>query len=260
MAALAAFLWLVAGMDRQAVDASRIALSKPTAVVALSGDALPGFPVRLSWSADGTEIYIRLVRRDRWGNETTFHRVITVQAGLVSSVEREPMWSHTYWALKSAYACPGAPDFRVDSETRTEQVSPTNSGIGGSIAQNSGDPYGPGFDIGPQGQAILARAMQSQMVTTVTMKIKGQLVSEFVNTSPMPGLMFGWAPEALDAVAFAGAKRRLVVMDQSGRRHEVPGTAGVLLPAWSPDGSRLVWLEQDGSRKFTVKLAGVSRR
>jgi len=257
MAALVAVLWLLAGIGPQAIDATRLTLSGPTTLVELSGGTLPGFPVRMSWSADGTEIYIRLVRRDRWGNETVFHRVISARGGPASTVQREPPWSHTYWAMKSTYACPGVPGFRVDSETRTEQVSPTSAGIGGSIAQNSGDPYGPGFDLGPQGQAILARAMQSQMVTTVTMKIKGQLVSAFVNTSPMPGLMFGWAPEGLAAVAFAGPKRQLVVMDQRGQRHEVPGTEGVLLPAWSPDGARLAWLEQGGSRKFVLKMTTV---
>ena len=258
MAALAAILWLVSGMTPQALDATRLALSKPTTIVELSGDALPGFPVRMTWSPDGGEIYVRMIRRDRWGNETVFHRFVFVAGSRVDTGEREPGWSLTYWALKSAYSCPGLPDFRVDSETRTEQVSPTNSGAGGSIAQNSGDPYGPGFDLGPQGQAIVARAMQAQMVTTVTMKIKGQVVSEFINTSPVPGLMFGWAPEGFGAVAYAGAKRRLVVMDQHGHRVEISGTSGVLLPAWSPDGARLAWLEQDGSRKFVLKTASVA--
>ena len=259
MAALAAVLCLVSGITPQTLDAQTLTLSMPAIMVSLTGDALPGFPVRMTWSPDGGEIYVRMIKRDRWGNETMFHRIVAVPSGRIETVEREPAWSNVYWALKSGYACPGLPDFRVDSETRVEQVSPTNSGVGGSIAQNSGDPYGPGFELGPQGQALMARAMQAQSVTTVTMKIKGQIVSEFINTSPMPGLLFGWAPEGFGAVAYAGSKRRLVVMDQHGHRFDVASTGGVLLPAWSPDGARLAWLEQDGSAKFILKTANVAR-
>jgi hypothetical protein len=261
MATLAAIVLLFQiGAGPQALDAAKLNFSKPAAVVEMSGDALPGFPVRLAWSPDGGEIYVRLVRRDRWANETVLHRVISVPAGQIRIADREPPWAVVDWARKSAYSAPGMPQFRVESETRVEQVSPTNAGAGGAIAQNSGDPYGPGFDLGPQGQAILARAMQSQMVTTVTMKIKGQVVSQFVNAQPIPGLMFGWAPEGLDVVAYADSKRRLVIMDRTGRRHEVRDTKGVLLPAWSPDGTRIVWLEQASSRKFVLTIANVSRR
>jgi hypothetical protein len=249
-----------AGAGVQPVVATRLILSKPAVVAELSGDRLPGFPLRLTWSPDGRELYLRLVRQDRWGNETTWHVVVTAADGSMRAADRDPAWSQVYWAWKSASACPGYPDFTVDTETHTESVSPTAAGAGGSIAQNSGDPYGPGFDLGPQGQAIIARAMQSQTVTTVRMRIRGQQVSEFVNARPISGLLFGWAPEGLGAVAYADGKRRLVVMDRAGHRHDARGTKGVLLPAWSPDGTRLAWLEQAGSRRFTVVVAGLSMR
>jgi hypothetical protein len=254
---LALVLQLSVGSN--ALDATKLVLSKPSAIVELSGDRLPGFPVRLAWSPDGAEIYVRLVQRDRWANETVFHLLISVPGGQIRTADREPPWAAIEWARKSAYSAPGLPQFRVESETRTEQVSPTNAGAGGALAQNSGDPYGPGFELGPQGQAILARAMQSQIVTTVTLKIKGQIVSQFVNGQPMPGLLFGWAPEGLDAVAYADAKRRLVIMDHAGRRYLREPTKGVLLPAWSPDGSRIVWLEQASARKFVLTIASVSQ-
>lgn len=238
----------------QPIVATRLAVSKP-AVVELSGERLPGFPLRLTWSPDAREVYLRLVRQDRWGNETTWHVLVTLRNGQVRAADREPAWSHVYWAWKSGYVCPGFPDFRLDTETRTESLSATSSGAGGSIAQNSGDPYGPGFELGAQGQAILSRVMQSQTVTTVRMRIKGQQVSEFVNTRPIPGLLFGWTPEGFGAVAYGDTKRRLVVMDRAGRRLEVRDTRGVLLPAWSPDGTRLAWLEQSGSNRFIIRVA-----
>jgi hypothetical protein len=258
--ALALALCLQVTSTPESIDAGRLILSKPTTVVQLSGDTLPGFPLRLVWSPDRHEIYLRLIRRDRWANETLFHYFISVRDGQIRIETREPSWAVTSWAGKSAYACPGLPAFRIETDTRTEIRSATNSGAGGAIAQNSGDPYGPGFELGPQGQAILSGAMQSQRVTTVIMKVKGQIVGEFINAEPIPGLMFGWGPAGFEALAYANSKRRLVVMDKTGTRHEARETKGVLLPAWSPDGSRLAWLEQTRSRTFVVTIADVARR
>lgn len=243
----------------QPIAAAGLTLSKPAAVAQLSGERLPGFPVRLTWSPDAGELYLRLVRQDRWGNELSWHLLVTPVDGQIRAVDREPAWSQLYWAWKSGDACPGLPDFRIDSETRTESVSATSAGAGGSIAQNSGDPYGPGFELGAQGQAIVSRAMQAQTVTTVSMRIKGQLVSEFVNTRAMPGLLFGWTPAGFGGIAYADTKRRLVVMDRAGHRQEMRGTKGVLLPAWSPGASRVAWLEQSGSRRFILYIADVHR-
>jgi ABC-type transport system substrate-binding protein len=50
----------------------------------------------------------------------------------------------------------------------------------------------------------------------------------------------------------------LVVMDRAGARHEVRGTKGVLLPAWSDNGRRLAWLTQQGRKKFVLTIADVA--
>ena len=114
--------------------------------------------------------------------------------------------------------------------------------------------------MGPQGQAIMQNVQQAQDVTTTTMRLKGQLVSEFVNTQIIGGLLYGWAPEGLTAIAYANLKRALVIMDARGRRHEVRGTKGVMLPAWSPDGTRLAWVEQPSRNRFVLKVATVAAR
>jgi hypothetical protein len=255
---LAFALFIQNAVGLQPIVASRLSLSKPVVVAELSGDRLPGFPLRLTWSPNGRELYLRLVRQDRWGNETTWHVGVALADSTVRPLDREPAWSQVYWAWKSASACPGVPAFVVDIETQTQVVSPTAAGAGGSIAQNSGDPYGPGFELGPQGQAIIARAMQSQTVTTVWMRAKGQLVSQFVNARPIQGLLFGWTPEGMGGLAYADEKRRLVVMDREGHRHQARDAKGVLLPAWSPDGTRLAWLEQSAARRFTIRIADVT--
>lgn len=242
----------------QPLEAGRLAVSKPVSIVEIAGEKIRGFPVRLSWSPDGQLIYLRAVQRDIWANEKEWHYLLGVADGRILAVEGEPDWSVKYWAWKSGYGCPGTPTMKIDTESRSERKSATNAGAGGSLAQNSGDPYGPGFELGPQGAAILAGAMQSQTVTTTTMKLKGRVLAEFVNTHAIPGLMYGWAPEGFEAIAYASEKRALVVMDRTGARHEVRGTKGVLLPAWSDNGRRLAWLTQQGRKKFVLTIADVA--
>jgi hypothetical protein len=244
----------------QPLDASRVIVSNAAVLASFSTEQVRGFPVLMSWSPDGRQLSVRVVQRDRWANEKTWFYVLALGDSQLTSVEREPDWTGGYWLSKSALSCPGAPAFHIEVETRVERRTATSSGAGGAIAQNSGDPYGAGFELGPQGQAIIQGAMQSQQVSTTTMKLKGAVLGEFVNTPAIPGLMYSWAPAGMDAIAYANGKRALVVMDNGGRRHEVRGSKGVLLPAWSPDGKRVAWLEQQGRKKFALMVAEVTAR
>ena len=151
------------------------------------------------------------------------------------------------------------PSFKVEVESRTERKTATGAGAGGSMAQNSGDPYGPGSALGPQGAAIFAAGTQSQMVTTTLFKLRGRVFSQFVNTRPILGLTYGWAPEGLGLIAFSDEKHELELMDAAGTRTIVKSTKGVVLPAWSGDGRRLAWLTQKGRGNFVLMIADVSR-
>jgi hypothetical protein len=242
------------------LDATKVVVSSPTTVSEFSSGDVRGFPVRLSWSPDGRQFHLRVMQRDIWANEKEWYYLVDAAGGKLVPSNAEPPWSSGYWYQKSAYECPGARGFKFDIETRVARVTATNSGAGGAIAQNQADPYGAGFDMGPQGQAIIQNVQQAQDVTTTTMRLKGQLVSEFVNTHIISGLLYGWAPEGLNAIAYANRKRALVIMDERGRRHEVRGTKGVMLPAWSPDGTRLVWVEQKSRHRFVLRIAAVSGR
>jgi hypothetical protein len=239
------------------LDLARLTFSAAAAVVETDKDTLHGKPERLSWSPDGTQLYLRAVQRDRWGNERTWHYLVHLAEKQMVPLEREPDWSFHYWNWKSALTAPGVPAFKLDVEVREQMKRPTNAGSGGSIAQNTGDPTGPGSELGPQGQAIIAAAMQNQRVTTTTVRAKGQQIAEFVNQAPVFGLTFGWTPAGTGVIAYADSKGRLVVMDRNGRRWTVSGARNVRLPAWSDDGRRLVWIETRRGNTYVVRMVQV---
>jgi hypothetical protein len=251
-------LFLFVQSSPVALDVSRLTLSAPETVVSFDRGEAHGVPARLTWSPDGRQLHLRIVHRDIWANEKLWHYVVTLAEKRLTPVDREPEWSGVYWLWKSGLECPGLPAFKIEIESRVDRRTATNSGAGGAIAQNSGDPYGPGSDMGPQGQAALQNAQQSQNVATATLRLKGQVLAEFVNTSIQFGLFYGWAPSGVGAMAYANSKRALIIMDGSHRRVEVKGTKGVLLPAWSDDGRSLAWIEQRGGDHFTVKVIRVA--
>jgi hypothetical protein len=72
-------------------------------------------------------------------------------------------------------------------------------------------------------------------------------------------LTFGWGPKGSQVIAYAAQKSgKVVVMNAGGKKRELDGTKDALLPAWSPDGSRLVWLQKAGRRKFVLKVTQVN--
>jgi len=93
-----------------------------------------------------------------------------------------------------------------------------------------------------------------------TLLLKGEVIGEYVNAPLVPGLTFGWSPEALQAVAYVAHSHRLMLMDVvSGAKQEVSATSDVLLPAWSPDGSQIVFLEKTGRKTFALMRVTVTR-
>jgi hypothetical protein len=244
---------------RQPLDVRRLTLSQPASIADVDLAALEGQPSRLAWSPDGRQIYLRMSRSDRWGNQRDWHYIVDLSKHRLEAVPASPEWFGMYWAWKAAFAAPGMPDFKIDVETRRERKSPVNVLGGGGLAGNGGDPT-LGSELGPQGQAIAQSAMQSQMVETTTFRLKRELLGEFVNTPPVAGLTFGWAPAGSGAIAIVPANKRLVLVDRTGHRREVPGAKDALLPAWSPDATRLAWLERVNKKRAVVVAVDLSAK
>jgi hypothetical protein len=84
-------------------------------------------------------------------------------------------------------------------------------------------------------------------------------VGRFENTVLVPGLTYGWGPAGSRLIAFAAQKNgTLVVMDHAGRQERIPGSRDAILPAWSPGGDRIAWLEKAGRGKYALRVSHVS--
>ncbi len=127
----------------------------------------------------------------------------------------------------------------------SSQALPTSSGDAGS---------------GQAAAETMDAANKAYTSTTVTMKVKGEVVGEWTNVPPQPGMRFGWAPAPIGAIAYAANNKKLTLLDKQGNKLEVAGTSDVLLPAWSTDGKRVAFLQKTGKKKYTLMLVDVSQK
>jgi hypothetical protein len=236
------------------VDIRHLTLSLPTAIIELDMSKLQGEPVRLAWAPDGRQLYVRTGQTDRWGNERVWHCLVSTGQAQVESIAAEPIWYGRYWSWKSSLSAPGVPEFRLSLEST--QLTKTSTGVPreGDIGATQTDPTGPGSELGPQGRAIAALVAQGQKVTIVTVRLKGELLAEFVNAPMVPGLTFGWAPAPMGAIAYVSSKKRLVLMDSAGRKRELVGAKDVALPAWSDNGARLAYLQKKDKKTYVLMV------
>jgi hypothetical protein len=221
---------------------------------------MKGDLTRMSWSADGRTFYFQTIERDTRGNVVVRHYLFATGDKQPKSVGQEPPWAAAYWSAKSAQAAPGVAGLKITVDQQQRRVTATASPVGGDMAKGglgaTGGAAG-GAGGSTTGDAINA-ASQSQMATVVTLKLKNEVVGEFVNAPAIPGTTFGWGPTGTGLIAFVNGAGRLVIMDGQGRKQEVEGTKAVLLPGWSADGARLVYLERSGRKKYTVQTLDIT--
>jgi len=238
-----------------AVAAVQITMSAPQTVAELDAGKLKGDLARLAWSDDGSEFYVQTVERDRGGNpKAVHHYVVSAATKNVKDADQEPPWAAKYWQWKSGQASPSAATFQIDVSDRTETKRAASAPTGGDLARGGTPDPGAGTTLGDVAHA----ADTSQNLHIYALKVKGDTIGEWTNAAVTPGTNFTWAPAPLPLLAFA--KRDggpIVVLDAAGAKQELTGTRSALLPAWSPDGKRLAWIEHKG-KKYQLTIADLS--
>lgn len=240
----------VAGGAALTAEAPKLAFSEPRAVVEFDAGKLKGQVRRLSWGGPEGQLYLRVSEMDRWNNERAKHYLLPLAGGEPTATDGEPAGASSYWVWKSGPAAPGVPGLRFDVSSQQENKTAT-----GSTKEAPGVPNP--FRSDPTSSQVQADVSSMQRVTTTTLRLKGELIVEAKNEPLAPGLSFGWGPSPSGLLAFADSKKRLAVVDREGKKVEVPGTSDVLLPAWSPDGKRIAYLQKKGGKKYALMVVDV---
>jgi hypothetical protein len=245
----------VAALAQSALKVDRVSFSAPAAITEIDTDKLKGQPARLAWSPDGAQLYLQMLDGNfGQAGAAVRHYAFSTENGRKQDLKAEPDWASTYWTLKSAQASPDGPPMKVDLKSETRTASAAAAPMGGDLARG-GSSVNPGASAGD----VVAAAYSRQPIPVHSMFVRGELVGEFVNSVIVPGLTFGWGPAGTKVIAYVANKSgRVVVMDDLGTKKDVAGSKDAVLPAWSPDATRLAWLQKDGRKIFVLQVARVS--
>ena len=246
------------------VEAPKVAVSQPVQVAEIDAGKLKGTLVRMAWSPDAAQVYLQTAEPDTRGNVKLRHYTMALDGQAPKGVDAEPEWAAAYWAWKSSQAAPGKASWKIAIDQQQKRVSATSNPAGGDMAKGAteGGGAGTGGVGGGAGGTTMREAAgaasQTQNATVVSLKLKGEIVGEFVNAPALPGTTFGWGPTGSGLIAFAATDGKLFLMDAQGRKQEVPGSKGVYLPAWTMDGKRIAYLEKSGRKKFVLRVVDVT--
>lgn len=249
----------VAGQATPAVDATTIVLSAPVAVVELDLGKLKGDLREMSYSPDGTQLYIQTSEPDLRLGSKVRHYLVGFDGKGPKNTDGRPAWASRYWSWKSGQAAPGMSAWKIDIEQQTKKVTTTSAPAGGDMARGAGSSGNPESSVTGMtvGEAVDA-ARLSQGATTVTLKLKGEIIGEFVNEAVIPGSTFSWGPSGSGLIAYANSDGHLVFMDSEGRKQEVPGSKSVMMPAFTDDGGRVAYLEKTSRKKAMLRVINVT--
>jgi hypothetical protein len=233
-------------------DNAPFVISPPAVIVDVDGHSMKGDPVELSWSPTPGQFYVETA--DGTAPDVTLrHYLVALGDKSPSGVKAQPTWAQQYWAYKSRRDAPADTSLLIDVRNTTEDNIPTQSLANKARATESGG--GGAFLSGAQ-EAAHSQETAAEVRTLV---LKGTDIGKFVDAPLVPGLTFGWSPQKFHAIAYVDDDGHLAVMDYvKNGKQQVGGTKDVLLPAWSPDGTQIAFLERAGHKKYTLERVTVS--
>jgi hypothetical protein len=232
-----------------AIDVSTVKVGAPSIVTELDLGKLKGELRQIAWSPDGTELYVQTAD-GKPPSEKLRYYLVSVTGGAMKGLDGPPEWAEPFWAFKSDRAAPGIGSLLIDVEQKFEKIK---------IGTGSGRPGEGAGGVGNSADVDIEKTAEGQRQNVVRLTFVGEAISEFVNTRPVPGLMFSWGPAFSGAIAYADRDGRLMLLDRNKHKQTVSGAKDALLPAWSIDGARLAWAQKSGRRKCTLLWATVTK-
>jgi hypothetical protein len=220
-------------------------VSPPATITDLDFGRLKGIPSCLAWSSTGDQLYLQTV-----DDKATIRHYLVRVGTPPQATDGEPIWASTYWEWKSSRTVPGHRELVIQVSTRRDLDQIPSQDLHAKAA-------------GLDDSATATRGMADAGIgarTVRTLMLGDDAIGEYVDAPLVPGMTFGWSPEPLQSVAFVAHSGHLVLMDVVSRlKQEVPATAGVQLPAWSPDGSSIVFLQKTGKKTSALMRVTVTR-
>jgi hypothetical protein len=242
----------------QALDSAQAVRLSPSVIVEINIDKLKGKLVRqLAWSPDASQLYLMTYEpKSDASIKEAFHFVIDLDGGVPKRVDAQPEWASAYWTWKSAQTAPGEPGLKIEISEEKRRENAMSLPFGDDLARG-GTSAGTG---GTSSEAAMEAARGMKNYNAYTMRLKGEVVGEWINHPIVPGQTFGWGPNGTGMIAFAELKTgRLVLMDRDGNKQKIEGTKNVVLPAWTEDGTRLAYLEGRGRSRYALVVATVQK-
>jgi hypothetical protein len=218
--------------------AQSFGIEPPSLVMTIDGTAITGEPSQLSWSPDGTALALQTLEGKSAPLKERYY-LIRPDERRLQGLDGAPEWAAPYWQWKSSRTPPGHPELIVQVETQNR--------AGGIPSQSLRDKAA---NRGIDNAMAAQYASGGARIRILT--LNGEEIGRYVDQPLVPGTTFGWSPPALRAVAYIKPDGRLGLMDLDGSKVELDTAKGVMLPAWSSDGSRIVYLQRKGQHDFEL--------